>query len=176
VNRLVRAAVGAGLLLAVIVVMGSLTRAPFRATPGRAELRLAWRFRVPQTEQCRRPTSEELAELPVHMRQEEICERREGRYRLEVAVDGQIAHRSTVEAAGARGDRPIYVFEAVPLEPGAHRIRVVFERLDPAADTGSAAPDRLALVRDVRAAIHDVLLVTYDPAAAALGLRREGDL
>lgn len=174
-SRGVRVAVGAVLLLAAVAAMGALTRAPFRASADRAELRLAWRLRVPRTEHCRRPTAEELAELPVHMRQEEICESRPGRHRLEVAVDGRIAHRSTVEAAGARGDRPVYVFEAVPLEPGAHRVRVIFERLDTAAGPGAAGPDRLALDGHISVAAHEVMLVTYDPGARALVFRRQGD-
>lgn len=190
-----RVLAGGTLVLAAGLAMGALTRVPFPASPDRAELRLAWRLRVPRVEHCRTPTPEELAELPVHMRQTEICEGRPGRYRLEVAVDGRIAHRSTVEAAGVRGDRPLYVFQALPLEPGAHRLRVTFERTDLAGDSaapgagassaageiqapggpGSDVPDRLVLDRRVRAGTHDVLLVTYDPDARALELRGQED-
>lgn len=193
-SRVGRSAAGSALVLASVLAMGVLTRAPFRASPDRAELRLAWRFRVPRVEHCRTPTPEELAELPVHMRPEKICESRPVAYRLEVAVDGQVRHRSTVEAAGVRGDRPLYVFKALPLEPGSHRVRVTFERADhvagsappgkaegpgvgePAAadSAGPAVPARLVLDRRVRATTHDVLLVTYDADAAALALRTAG--
>ncbi len=189
---------GGALVVAGVLAMGAGTRVPWAASPDRAELRLAWRFRVPRVERCRTPTPEELAELPVHMRQAEICEGRPASYRLEVHVDDALRHASVVEAAGARGDRPLYVFQALPLEPGDHRLRVSFERTDlageedapgaaaavgpPAAGataapggTGSDVPDRLALDRRVRAGTHDVLLVTYDPDARALELRGQED-
>lgn len=192
----------ATLLVAVgVVALGVLTRVQYAAAPDRAELRLAWRALVPRVEECRRPTAEEQDELPIHMRQDEICEGRLVSYRLTLAVDGVVRHRSTVEAAGARGDRPLYVFEALPLEPGPHDIRVVFERTDGAAgdaadraDTGSepepvaggggdasspgtgagsgsTVPDRLVLDRRVRVERHDVVLVGYDADARELVLQ-----
>lgn len=187
-SRVARTVVGAALVMAAVLAMGALTRLPFPASPDRAELRLAWRLAVPRVEHCRTPSPEELEQLPVHMRQAEICEGRAASYRLEVRVDGEVRHTSTVEAAGARSDRPLYVFEALPLEPGDHRIRVVFERTDLAEDSSAAVPDataagsaltdgpgpaahRLVLDRRVRAGTHDVLLVTYDPGARALELR-----
>ena len=141
----VRVAVGTALVLAAVLAMGALTRVPFRASPDQAELRLAWRFRVPRVEHCREPTEEELEQLPVHMRQDEICEGRPVAYQLTVRVNGQLRHRSEVQASGARGDRPLYVFEALPLPPGAHRIQVVFQREDLNGDPDQGAVEAEAL-------------------------------
>lgn len=200
-RRGARIAVGSVVVLGVVLALGALTRLDYPATADRSELRLAWRFRVPRAEHCRRPTAEELESLPVHMRQAEICEARPASYRLEVRVDDELRHRSTVEASGARGDRPLYVFQALPLEPGDHRLRVTFERADPSGGDGepgegeaggdaasgaggetgagdlpapghaAPVPDRLVLDRRVRAAVHEALLVTYDPEARMLVVR-----
>jgi hypothetical protein len=182
-----RALIGGGLALAAVVAMGTLTRAEYTATaPGRAEIRLAWRARVPLVEECRRLTEPERAALPAHMRRELVCEGRVASYRLEVEVDGTIRHRSVVEGAGARGDRPLYVFETVAVAPGRHVVRVVFERIEEGAEsvasgadfatgTGSdpepesdprrgraPVPDRLVLETQVDLEGRDVLLVGYD--------------
>lgn len=195
-SRAARIGLGALLAVLVVVAMGVLTRVQYAAEPDRAELRLAWRTLAPRVEECRRPMDEEQAELPVHMRQDEICEGRLVSYRLTVAVDGAVRHRSTVDAAGARGDRPLYVFEAIPLTPGRHDVRVVFERTDldddaaepgagvgeppsqpgttvgaEAPGSGSTVPDRLVLARRVRVDSHDVVLVGYDADARRLVVR-----
>ena len=169
-----RLLVAAGLAVVGVWAMGALTRVEYRATPpDRAELRLAWRARVARVEECRRLSEAEQAELPAHMRREEVCEGRVASYELRVEVDGSVRHRSVVEGAGARGDRPLYVFEATPLEPGRHRVRVTFERVDggrAALPGESEVPDRLVLEEAVRVSAGDVVLVRYDPDARALVL------
>ena len=117
-------------------------------------------------------------------------------YRLEVAVDGVVRKSAVVEGAGARGDRPLYVFDSIPLSPGRHDIRVTFTRVGArspgpgtdAADAADAAdevvggaanaregartiPDRLLLRRTVTVGGRDVVLVTYDPDRGVLELR-----
>lgn len=171
---------GVGGLVAVLVVlgMGALTRFGYLAEPERGELRLAWRTRVPREVNCRTPTAEELAELPVHMRQEEICEGRAIAYRLAVRVDGALVREAGEHGAGARGDRPLQVFEELPLTPGRHRIQVVFERTD-GAEAGSATADsvapslpaRLVLDRTLYVGVRDVVLITYDRDHRTLVLR-----
>lgn len=173
-----RLAVGTVLVLAGVLAMGALTRFRYTAEPERAELRLAWRTPVPRVVECRVPTPEEQAELPVHMRKGEICEGRAVRYRLEVAVDGEVLRSSVEGAAGMRSDRPLHVFEEIPLAPGRRRIRIVFERADTAgASSGdTAVPARLEFDRELRVGVHDVVLVTYDAdrRRLVLGERSEG--
>lgn len=170
-SRAVRIGIGSALVLAAVVATGALTRFDYRTGGSAGELRLAWRMAVPRVVECRTPTPEELAELPVHMRQEEICEGRPVSYRLEVRVDGELRHRHTVRAEGARADRPMQVFETLTLEPGARDVRVVFERADEgdaSSSESTSLPDRLVFDRRVDVAARDVVLVTWDADRRAL--------
>jgi hypothetical protein len=193
---------GVALLVAAVVALGFGTRWVYTATPAdEAALRLAWRANVPLVEECRELSAEEQAELPVHMRRERVCEGRVASYRLEAAVDGRVLHQATISGAGARGDRPLYVFETLPVEPGRHRLRVSFVRVgaeaqaevgsdagaarspdvdpdrEPDADDGNrsgrgrAVPDRLVLEREVEVEPREVLLVTYVAGGGRLVLR-----
>lgn len=177
-NRVVRVAMGGLLVVASIAGLGVLTRYSHGASSDRGALRLAWRMPVPRLVECREPTEAELEALPIHMRQDEICEGRAVEYRLEVSVDGVVRHRSLKAGAGARGDRPIHVFQELPLEPGSRHVRVVFERADGAGgETGDGTdawspgqadadatelPARLVLDRRLEVGVRDVVLVTYD--------------
>ena len=170
-----RVLVGGTLVLATVLAMGVLTRFGWGVESDRAELRLAWRMPVPRVVECRQPTEEELAELPVHMRRDEICEGRAVAYSLEVRVDGELRHAARVEAAGARSDRPMNVFRELSLEPGTRSVRIVLERAD-SLDAGSTSiPDRLVLDRELDVAAREVVLVIYDVDGRELVLRRSGD-
>lgn len=183
-KRGVRVALGLGLVVASMVAMGALTRFGYTAEPpDEAELRLTWRARAPLVEECRRLTEAERDALPVHMRRDEICEGRVASYRLDVVVDGEVRHRSTVKGAGARGDRPLYVHDSMRLAPGSHEVHVIFERADvavgsttpgPAARAG-AVPDRLMLEQRIELAAGEVALVTYDATERRLVLRQRPD-
>jgi hypothetical protein len=173
--------VGAGLAAAAVLSMGVLTRFPYTAEgDDQAELRLTWRARTAPVEECRRLTRAEQDALPVHMRREEVCEGRVTSYRLDVVVDGTPRHSSVVKGFGARGDRPLYVFDAIRLEPGQHDVHVVFERVGAGADGNAEAadarvagvPDRLELRASVEMGPGDVALVTYDATGRRLELRR----
>lgn len=198
-TRAFRIGVGGALALAVIASTGVLTRYEYVAEPEEAAaLRLAWRARVPLVAECRRLTPEEQAELPIHMRREEVCEGEVASYRLEVMVDGDIRHRATVAGAGARGDRPLYVFETVPLTPGRHDVRIVFARIGGDRVEGPVAgvegeqggedgedvvggaharrgaetvPDRLVLDQSVEVSSREIALVTYDATRRELVVR-----
>lgn len=132
-------------------------------------IRLSWRLRGSQVEQaCRKPTPEELAKLPTHMRNPDACVGRPEPYRLTVVLDGRVVTEETVEGAGARHDRPIYVFREVSAAPGSHRLRVSFRR-----DEAEHLEERrgeveegeeldLELEASVELGPRDVALVTYD--------------
>jgi hypothetical protein len=135
--------------------------------PG-ARLRLSWRAAGQRVEACRAPTEDELAGLPPHMRPREICEGRLLPFRLVVAVDGETVLERTVHPAGARADRPTYVFEEIPLEPGAHRLRVDFTVERPADAPVSEAGDR-HLATEIEAAPGRVVLVTDRDGLAVVG-------
>jgi hypothetical protein len=177
-RRGVRTGLGAGLAVAAALSMGALTRFAYTVEPAdQAELRLTWRARTAPIEECRRLTEAEQEALPVHMRREVVCEGRVSSYRLEVVVDGEPRHSSTVRGSGARGDRPLYVFDSIRLPPGHHDVHVVFERVG-APDGGGApggrgggVPDRLELSERLELGAGDVALVTYDATERRLVLR-----
>lgn len=130
----------AGGVAAVLLVAG-LSRVPYTAHDDPdALLRLSWRIQGNAVEACRALGTEEMEELPVHMRNPDACQRRGRSYRLRVWTDGRILVDRVVEPSGARGDRPVYVFDEAPLSPGRHELRVVFEPLAQPGETGSADP------------------------------------
>lgn len=129
-SRWARALVGGVLAAAVLAALGALTRVPHRTADAQhAWLRLSWRMRGERVEECRRLTPEEREALPVHMRRPEVCEGRVAPYRLRYAVNGVVLEDTLVVPAGAKQDRPIYVYREVPLVPGHHVIEVEFSRV-----------------------------------------------
>jgi hypothetical protein len=142
-----------------------------------AIVRLAWRARGERVRDCRRRTPEELAKLPPHMRQEEVCEGRLLPYRLVLTLDGAPTVDRLIHGAGAREDRPLYVYEDVAVPPGAHRIAVSFTREgtvpgDSAAVGGAlATPARLSLDTAISLGSRRILLVTYDEEREQLVVR-----
>jgi hypothetical protein len=164
------------LALAGALALGALSQAPY--TADRAEhavVRLAWRARGERVEQCRRLTPEELERLPAHMRQEERCEGRVLPYRLQLWIDRARAVNELVHAAGARRDRPLYVYHELPLEPGTHALVVTFTREGDipagAREQDKGTPTRLALDTTVMLSPRRILLVTYDDDARRLVVR-----
>jgi hypothetical protein len=140
-------------------------------------VRLAWRARGQRVNDCRRRTPDELAKLPAHMRQEEICEGRLLPYRLVVAVDSASRMDRLVHAAGAREDRPLYVDEDLPVAPGSHRVTVTFTLVGKAAtpppgDSSLATPSRLALDTILDVGTRRIILVTLDEQREQLVVRR----
>jgi hypothetical protein len=171
----VRVGLGVALAVGFALGLGALTRVPYSPVPGdEAELRLTWRARAAPAEECRRLTEAEQEALPVHMRREVVCEGRVASYALEVVVDGVVTHQRVVEGAGARGDRPLYVYDALRLAPGHHDVHVVFERVNGASapeDRAGGVPDRLELRERIEVGAGDVVLVTYDAANRRLVVR-----
>jgi len=121
--------------LAVIVTgiglaaLAALSAVPYREPgAGDAVLRLSWRVRGIRVQECRTLTPEQLEKLPPHMRRPEVCEGRIAPYRLHVRVDGRVLQDTLVHAAGAREDRPVYVFREFRVAPGVHRVALLFVR------------------------------------------------
>ena len=165
VRRLAQAALTAALTLAVV----ALSRVPWQAEPSNdAVLRLAWRYRSPLADHCRRLSEEEVEHRPAHMRRAEECERRLRPYRLEIELEGRTVVDDSVPARGARGDRPLSVFRELALEPGRYRLQVEFA---PYALPGGAAAPRFELDTLVSLGRRQVLLLTMDEGASRLEAR-----
>jgi len=178
VNRLARGAIGAlGAALALTGLrLGSLSSYTAEADT-RAIVRLAWRARGERVRTCRHRTPAELQNLPPHMRQEEVCEGRILPYRLVVELDRVPAVDEVIHGAGAREDRPLYVFRDLPVQPGAHRLAVTFARESRAvgdsaiAAGGLSTPARLILDTTIAVGSRRVVLVTYDEEREQLVVR-----
>jgi hypothetical protein len=140
-----------------------------------AIVRFAWRARGERVSECRRRTPDELAKLPAHMRQEELCEGRVLPYRLVVDLDGAAVVNQLIHGAGAREDRPLYVFQDIVVTAGSHRVAVTFTREGavPADTTGVlATPARLTLDTMLTLASRRIVLVTYDEEREQLVVSR----
>ncbi len=176
--------VGVAAVLAGAAGLGALSRVPYRHAAGtNGVLRLAWRVRSVRVDVCRHRTPEELARLPVHMREDEVCTRQLLPYRLRVTVDDSLLADEIVRAAGAREDRPLYVFRQFALQPGTHRVSVHFDRQGDApeeaeeghpeehGDPRAAAPASLVLGATVRAVAGEIQLITYEEDSRRLVVR-----
>lgn len=175
VGRHARIAGAVALAVVLVAAVAGLSRLPYTAEDGAGSvLRLSWRFRGSERT-CRRLSPSELEELPVHMRREEVCEDRVPPYRLRVRVDGAPVVDRVVRTAGARSDRPLYVFEETGLQAGRHLLEVSFERSgEPGEEAGGEGPAPLVLRESVEVGPGEIVLVTYDDAAGRLRLRRNG--
>ncbi len=177
----VRKAFAAALALAALAAVGALSQLPYTAERAtHAVIRLAWRARGERVEECRRLTPEELARIPAHMRREEECVGRLLPYRLQVTLDGSRAVDQLVQAAGARHDRPLFVFRELPVSPGQHALAVTFthEGTLPAgarAEEEAERPLRLVLDTIVTLTARRALLVTYDEARRELVVKDATD-
>ncbi|HJS42526.1 MAG TPA: hypothetical protein VJ755_03575 [Gemmatimonadales bacterium] len=160
------AAVGAGAVARLSAVSGD------GASPDQGLIRLSWRALGEQVRVCRRLAPEELAKLPAHMRQEEVCTRHILPSHLRVWIDSGLVLDDTVRAGGAREDRPLFVFVELPIARGRHRIDVAFERLaggepyreseeDPEHETRETPPV-LVLHDTIRIESREIVLITYD--------------
>jgi len=167
-----------GVLVAVIGMVGLAALAGVPYTADRSEgavIRLAWRARGERVQRCRRRSAAELAKLPVHMREEEVCERGMLPYQLRVAVDGRPVVDREVRAGGARADRPLFVFEELPVAPGLHRMTITFARepVEPEEhdhDERRETPARLEFDDTVMLTPRAIVLVTYDDEQRRLRL------
>ena len=133
-------AVALGLLLGV----QALAHLPLGAPPEGAAIRLAVRTSAGKLEICRDVPPEELAQLPIHMRQSRICEVRPVAYRLTLSVDGVAVRAIHAERRGLRSDRALVIDDLVPVAAGRRTLVVV---LEPEVPEGTAAEDVAALPR-----------------------------
>jgi hypothetical protein len=161
-TRAAAVAVAIGLTIA----MAALSRVPYRtSSDDHALIRLSWRTPGAFVNECRTPTPEELASLPVHMRRDQVCEGRILPNRLRVTLNGDLIIDEAVRAAGAREDRPLYVFREIAVPPGEHRVHLTW------GVEGASAQLPQTLDSVVRLAPGEITLFTYDVDRRALVVR-----
>ncbi len=170
--------VGAGLALAA----GSAVPVAVNGNAAQAMIRVAFSARPQRIETCRTLSEEELAEIPVHMRQSTVCEGKTASYRLDLLRDDSLLAEQVLHGGGLRRDRQLYVLRELHVPSGPATIEVRLTRID----SVSAAPDSvgvgsreaeerhrrisdevpawLTIRETVTLAPGEVLLVTYDQA------------
>lgn len=150
----------------ILALIGGLSQVPFTPEkPENALLRLSWRVRGEAVQQCRDRTPEELEKLPIHMRTPQVCTGRVSSYELGIEIDEHEFPDTEIRAAGARADRPIYVFREIPITAGVHDIEVEFHSTH-SPNEGVKFEER------VTAQAGEILLLTYDQERRALYLSR----
>lgn len=168
------AAVSAGALALLSAISGP------GAAPDQGMIRLSWRALGEQARVCRRLAPEELAKVPAHMRQEEVCRRHILPYHLRVWIDSVLVLDDTARAGGVREDRPLFVFFELPVASGRHRIEVAFERMTTGAPfrEGEEDPEHEARETPPVVLLHDtidirpreIVLITYNDEERRLRL------
>lgn len=146
-------------LLALVVA--GLSRVPLGSSVAdEAALRFSWRLRGEEAAACRLPTAEELADLPVHMRNPDACVGVLPPFELRVDLDDVTRVSRQVSPSGARGDRPLFVYEDLRVPPGRYRLSVRF------GAEGAGAEATLALALDTTVVLEAgrVLLVSRTTA------------
>ena len=135
-RRLGQVALAVVCTLAAIVLLARATAMSLPYHPSdAARLRVSWSARPERIEICRTLSEAELAQRPEHMRQRVECDGKFASYRLMVEVDGRREADVVVYGGGLRRDRPMHLLEEFDVPPGAHRVRVSFERREAAADS-----------------------------------------
>jgi len=183
---------GAALAGVAALALAAASAVPLRVHPtSDAMLRVAFSARPERIETCRTLGAEELAEVPQHMRQSEVCEGATARYRLDVRRADTLLASAELRGGGLRHDRRLFVLHELRVPSGRSTIEVRLSRLDSIAapvDTAPVAlddrsgretgerrrrmadevPASLVLRETVTLAPREVLLVTYDQDARRL--------
>ena len=172
--------IGAAMAVAAATGLAWASTGIVKSTHDDAVLRLTWTARPERIETCRTQTAEELATLPVHMRQPVVCTGESAAYRLQVRRGDKVLLDEIVHGGGWRRDRPLYVFHDLPQSAGDADVNIRFERLGDGTvahtTTGVSADGRfisdlpavLTLEQRFRFRTGTVTLVTYDSERRAL--------
>jgi ferredoxin len=117
--------VAAGLWAIFMIIVGAFSVGPWW-TAASPEPQLVVTLKHPGQvgEECRQLTAEEKAELPIHMRRDQECERRRADVHIQVDVDGTQVLDATYPPAGLWGDGNSIALETLPVSEGSHRVSV----------------------------------------------------
>lgn len=133
ISRGMRGAIAAATLLLLLGAIWAPSDLPYRA-PAQPEPRLVVSFKHAgrSDQHCRKVSPEELAQLPLHMRKPEICDRLRAPVRMKVRIDGEERLAETYPPRGLFGDGNSLTIQHFTLTPGEHRVEVAIgDTLDP---------------------------------------------
>ncbi len=172
-RRLLQLAVRLVVALGLLLAIEALAHLPLGAPAAGAAVRLAIRTAAGKIEICRDVAPDELARLPIHMRQPRICDEHPVAYRVTLQLDGEVLRAVRAERRGMRGDRPLVIDELVAVPAGRHTLGV---RLEPEVPpdtpaTVAAGLPQGALERALELPAGRIALVTWD-GTAGLAVRQ----
>ncbi|MBX3174695.1 MAG: hypothetical protein KF709_09800 [Gemmatimonadaceae bacterium] len=170
-NPLRRLAAGLALALALWGLAVSSGVAVAWHAEDAAALRLSWSVRPERVERCRTLSEQEQAQRPAHMRQSVVCEGSSASYALTVGIDEVSRDSARLRGSGLRGDRALATLRDYPVAPGAHRVQVRFERIEPvdsAVARSTAVPPLLQFDSTLTFRTGAVLLLTIEDGRFAL--------
>jgi ferredoxin len=150
----------------LLLAIGTLSQLPMGEPATTGVLRIGAHIPGLAIEDCRQLSAEELAQRPLHMRRPTECSKIAPTYVLSVSIDDSHVLRRTVDHAGIRSDRPLFLDEDIDVTPGPHRFVV---DLRPQDDSLEKAP-RLQLQTSVEVEPSQIYLVGYDSEKRALQL------
>lgn len=165
-------AAGVTALFAGLIALGTSLPLP-GDPPTEGLLRLDWRLRGEEAGGCIPPSAEVLERLPPHMRNPDACVGGLPPYRLRLWIDGEMTVDRVVRGGGARGDRPLTVYEEIPVPPGPRRVRVEFVPEEAASEEPLApeGDDPRSRDRGIRLAAEDSLHI--EAGQVILAVRRQ---
>jgi len=141
-RRPLRLALATVVSLGTALALAALSSSPFHAHAApEARARVAFSARPERIEKCRTLSADELANVPVHMRQTVVCEGTTARYRLEIRRDDSLVATALLRGAGLRHARRLYALREVSLPSGASTIDVRLTRVDTVAAREDHARD-----------------------------------
>ncbi len=95
-------------------------------TPYDGEPHLIVSFKHPGqiAESCRELTTKELEKLPVHMRKNQICERKRSLVSMKIQIDNQTVLEKSYKPSGVWEDGTSIAIEEFRISPGIHKIQI----------------------------------------------------
>lgn len=151
---------GTALLLGYFSNAPSYTHFP----PDRAALRVSLVHSAGHRKECRRLSTEEIAELAPNMRRLEICERERLPIRLQLSLDGRILIDQEYEPTGLSGDGPSKIDRRFAVAPGEYRLELRMR--DSAREEGYD----YEMTRDITLAPRENLVIDFRPEAGGFVL------
>jgi len=129
------AGVVVGTLLAVVMagLIGAFSIGPWwTAVPPDPQLVVFIKHPGQVGEDCRPVSAEEKAAMPIHMRRDEVCERRRADVRLSLTIDGEQLVDEAYPPAGLWGDGNSIALRTLLVTEGTHEVTVrLADGLDP---------------------------------------------
>jgi coenzyme F420-reducing hydrogenase delta subunit/Pyruvate/2-oxoacid:ferredoxin oxidoreductase delta subunit len=99
---------------------------------------------------CRDFTEEELAAIPIHMRNSRVCDRKRSPVRLRVAIDGVTALQTNVSPSGIWNDGNSVTIERIPVDPGDHLVSLAIGETADVDEWSFDAEETISFTGDAR--------------------------